>query len=813
MPLGGSVRGLATGERDNHPATMNRFGVRFRRIPWLVALVGYVAVTIVVLWPSIRPGRALVPADVITAVSPYREADGGFNADNPLLSDPPFQFYPWMVFLGEELRDGRLPRWNPTILGGVPVTPNGFVSPYYPGFWLVAVLGPLNAYNIFVALHLVVGALGLYALSRTLGAPPGAAWVGGLVSFVAGSWIHWSMHLSQLVGFVWLPWALAVTHRLIERPSLGRVAQLGLVFGIWWLGGNPQYVYLGTLTLLAYALVLLAVRRTRGAPLAPPAGAVLVGLLLGAALAAPVLLPTVSTADDILRQAEPVESLTQTHLSAGDAIRVLVPDARGNAADGVQYEGYLGEWDMDSPFLGAAVVPLVAVAVGGGWRRRRVWLLGGAALVLVLAFTPWLHPPLHAVLPGYDRFRVSARWIVILPALVAPLAALGVTDLLRGSRGTRRRLLIAAAVCGTALAVFLGNVVADRSAPQEYFGARVVAAAVPVAAVVAVGLIANRIRLVLALLTPILLAEALFHSTRWFPSVEEAGAYPRLPLVRTLEGRDGRLVHLGPDTLAIYAFGPNLPMVYGIEDVQGIAVLFPQQTDRYLRAIDDYGTFALELNTAPPVTDPTALRSPLLDALDVRTVVASGRVEVPAEYPLLMPGEPRAYSRASPGAAYLAPRASPATEESMWEAIQEPAWDPRESSYVMGLERPIRGGTGEVTLLARDGDLERWRVASEQGGFLRVSGAFHPGWSAWIDGAEARVLRADGMFRGVVVPPGRHDISFRFRNPPEEVGRWIAIVAALLIAGLILSMRLGRTAGSHHRGDRTGPTPSPTRRR
>ena len=733
------------------------------------------------LWPSIRPGRTLVPADVVTAVSPYREAAGGFEADNPLLSDPPFQFYPWLVFLGDELRDGRFPRWNPYILGGVPVTPNGFVSPYYPGFWLARLFDPLNAFSAFVALHLVIGALGLYAFARALRAPPSAAWVGGLVGFVAGSWVHWSMHLSQLVGFVGLPWALAACHRLCEAPSLKRATHLGLVVGLWWLGGNPQYVYFGMLTLIGYAFGLVVHRRVHGSPWPRPAAAVVVGMVLGGALAAPVLLPTAATTDDILREREPVESLTDTHLSAGDAIRVLVPDARGNAADEVYYRGYLGEWDMDSPFMGAAAIPLVAAAFGGRWRRWRIWLLGGVALVLLLAFTPWPHWPLHAVLPGYDRFRVSARWIAILPAFMAPLVALGVTDVRRRLPGARRLLVVAAGLSGLALVAFWIAVLSDEAAPHGYFGWRILAAALPVAAVAVIGMAASR-RSFVAALVVVILGEAIVHSTRWFPSVDEAAAYPRLPLVKTLEPRGGRAVHLGSAPEAIYAFGPNLPMVHGIEDVQGIAVLFPKAVDRYLRTIDDYGTFALELNTAPPLTTTDALRSPLLDALDVRTIVVSGGVEVPAGLPLLLPGEPRSYARPSPGPAVLVRTAKPSSVEAMWREIRDPLWDARNSAFVVGLERPVEGEAGTVRLVGRDADGERWSVDSEAGGFLRVSGAYHEGWVASVDGVEVPVLRADGMFRGVVVPGGRHSVEFRFRNPPEEAGRWIALGALLVIA-------------------------------
>ena len=39
---------------------------------------------------------------------------------------------------------------------------------------------------------------------------------------------------------------------------------------------------------------------------------------------------------------------------------------------------------------------------------------------------------------------------------------------------------------------------------------------------------------------------------------------------------------------------------------------------------------------------------------------------------------------------------------------------------------------------------------------------YYPGWVAEIDGKPARILRADVLFRGVEVPPGRRKVVFRY---------------------------------------------------
>jgi hypothetical protein len=53
-------------------------------------------------------------------------------------------------------------------------------------------------------------------------------------------------------------------------------------------------------------------------------------------------------------------------------------------------------------------------------------------------------------------------------------------------------------------------------------------------------------------------------------------------------------------------------------------------------------------------------------------------------------------------------------------------------------------------------------VESERGGMLALHDIYYPGWIAEIDGRQAPILRADVLFRGLEVPPGRHQVVFQF---------------------------------------------------
>jgi hypothetical protein len=62
-------------------------------------------------------------------------------------------------------------------------------------------------------------------------------------------------------------------------------------------------------------------------------------------------------------------------------------------------------------------------------------------------------------------------------------------------------------------------------------------------------------------------------------------------------------------------------------------------------------------------------------------------------------------------------------------------------------------GTTEVTL----------KVDAPQGGFVVLNDVWHPWWQVEIDGRPAELLRANVLFRAVMVPPGRSTVRFIFR--------------------------------------------------
>jgi hypothetical protein len=64
---------------------------------------------------------------------------------------------------------------------------------------------------------------------------------------------------------------------------------------------------------------------------------------------------------------------------------------------------------------------------------------------------------------------------------------------------------------------------------------------------------------------------------------------------------------------------------------------------------------------------------------------------------------------------------------------------------------------------------------------------YYPGWQATVDGAPARILRADGILMAVALPPGTHRVELVFAPASVTVGALVS--AASVLAWAVIMAR------------------------
>jgi hypothetical protein len=96
----------------------------------------------------------------------------------------------------------------------------------------------------------------------------------------------------------------------------------------------------------------------------------------------------------------------------------------------------------------------------------------------------------------------------------------------------------------------------------------------------------------------------------------------------------------------------------------------------------------------------------------------------------------------------------------------------------------IEPGPGQVVV----------RVNASAPGWLVLSDAWYPGWSARLDGIAVLMLRANYLFRAVYVPAGDHEVGLYYRPVSFWVGLLLSLSSILVIIILVRKISSGGAA-------------------
>lgn len=756
QPLGGSLGPLSLDER----------------LPWRVAAFILVVLWFALAWPWLS-GSVTIPWD----------ARAHFHAQ--------------IVFLANSIHRGESPFWLPYIFAGQPQIADPQSLIFSPPHLLLAIVNPdpsMRAVDTASFLGLLFGAFGVLGFARDRRWHVAAGLVAAL-AFAFGGSAGWRIqHTGQIFSMIYLPWSLWMLERALRLGSVRYGALAGFFAALIAL--DPDQVAFLTLVVLALYIGAFwltgrgALERFR-ATWKPVLAMGLVGLAI-------VAIPTLMVLHFAGMSNRPHFAIADAEMGSlhpSSLLTFIIANLFGTIGPA---ESYWGAPSVHWPYIVSlfiarnmanfymGLLPALGVLCWLSSREsleRRFVVLTITFLVMILyalgKYTPFFGV-LYNVLPGVALFRRPADSLFLVGSLGALLAGFGVNRFLMSDRIGKAFPILAggvillAFICGIGMAHWLGQL--ERSASDIAIAAAF--ALVSVLALILARAHATKKPVLVSAMLAVVLAADFGWNLR--PN-DSTGLSPQIYEVLNRNSPNAILAELKKrvvinetrrDRVELTGLGfewPNLGMIHRLENTLGYNPLrlrhFSLATGARdtVAGYDQHRFAALFPSYRSPFANLMGLRFIALpvpiERLDPRLrgnplpLVASTKDAFIYENPDTLPR------------VLITPQAEIIDQDRLVQFGDWPGTDLTRIAYIEQTKQALPGeGAGGVARIRtyRNTDIVI-ETDTPRGGVLLLNDVWHPWWFAKADGRDVPVLRANGAFRAVILPPGTRGVRFSFQ--------------------------------------------------
>ena len=675
-----------------------------------------------------KKSGALMPYLILLAAALIFFREVLFGSGYVIPWDFRYFHYPLATFIADALRAGHLPLWDPYTYCGRPVFADPQAQLFYPPTFITIVLSNIiGGDHLFyllewqLVLHVFQAGAFTYALLRNLGLTTAAALLGGLGFELSGFFASQTQHLGAIDAAAWLP--LAVFSVLVLAPSSKwkGIAGIGVSIAMSLLAGFPAV----SITVLLTTLLLALVRRV----LWPALGGVALAAFLGAVQLIPAMqLTSLSVA----------KYRTEWVMPGGLPLQSLVSLVSPNHYGIFDLHQYRGQWNPTFLYIYCGIAGIV-LAVGASIARPHklvppliglaflsaVWMLGTS--------TPAGAPLFYLTGRYFDGSVYPHYGLVVFNFSVALLAGFGAAHLLPKEW---MRYAAAGVLAVDLIYAGSGRPFNTASLAEE----------------------------------PGITRQSIDGSSRLLQTLrsELSGQAPPYRF------------DTNSDTVALSMMGP----LTGTPTANGYS---PMALARYIQVrllfangyrwgawyeIENLRSQIPALLNVRCLITRRLLDEQIMREANLRYVTADAGHYVYAQTDVL----PRFF------AVHRTVKAA-----SLADAVQlarDPTFDFGTAAIVEG-DAAVSAGETQVRVARYDLNDVRLRVSGNSSALLVTSEANYPGWEATMDGRRVPIVNTNIAFRGVAVPPGDHEVRFRFAPVTLAIG---ASISAVAWVGLGLSL-------------------------
>lgn len=761
----------------------------FRRLlPFLILLIS----VIVIYYPFFFQRKIPFSGDLLVgAYYPWLDYKWGtitgVPVKNPELSDLFSIGIPFKYLMVDIFKSGQLPLWNMFSFSGSPFLADYCSSVFFPGN-IILFLPKYFSWGLFIVIQTLTAGLGMLVFLKKYISNFYIRIISSLVFMLSGLMTTWA----EFGGGVWaiatIPWALFFVDLYIDRKRIFSLIMMSFCLVSLYLAGNYQIALFGSLLIGFYLLFNIKNRSTSFKEMIPIC--LYIALSIGISLI--ILLPVFSQTQLSVRSSE-IYSKAYNYglMPISNFIRLFAADFFGNPTT-YNYRGAFMYYE-NSPFLGTLTLPLILPLFFKTFRNKKniFWLVVLALSLLLILDSPITQLIYRQNLP-FLTFSSASRMLFITSLCVAILCS-NALSLLKDKKYQHYIKIF----CFIFISIIISSLTYLKfNETAQNFTVSLRNSIIPLA-LLSVPIILFKFSFLKKLYLPILLILFFLDFSRYFwkfnPFVDSSFIFPTTPAITFLQKQPGifRVGRLNREIMT-----PNTWMPYKLSSVEGYDPLVLENYSRFLNRVNNN-------NYYDGVNRYVELYSPdfnFLKSLNVKYLLSVNKdqkepieilknkkdLEIIFTDKSTVIYENKNYLER---AYFIKNTISAKDHIEVAKAIDDKNFSPLNNAIVLSQDSiPNLWSIGKVEIKSYKDNSLLLETLNQGRGFLVIADTYHPGWHVYIDGIEDKIYEINGALRGVIVPPGNHQIKMVFW--PDDIALAIKISLGSLFGMVILSICL-----------------------
>lgn len=724
-------------------------------------------------------------------------------------------------------QQGEIPLWNPTIFSGMPTQGSYLVSNY--GAINSAILKIGNK-GLYLWVFCVLGGIGTYILFIKLGLSKITSFFGTILFSITPYMFGLinASHGAKLIGMVYIPWVVASIIYTVKNCKWNNILWIGLASGIQLSSNHPQVVYYTWMLVGFYLLWNLGFAlkdksltwNSQGKPITLVLAGLLISILMVADPYASVFefqKHSNRGAVSVLDEKGDTESgtswdyATQWSFHPKETISFLYPYWYGlqnfpdKTVKSAAYWGYM-PFTQSTHYMGLLVV-LLAVLGAVLKKPDKLDLFFWVTTIMILivgfgSYFPVLFGPLFKLAPFFSKFRVPSMIYLLLPLTVGYLGARGLDTIMvllqkRNNKKTLKWILIIFGGFFTVtlvLLLFRDSLVSFvQTGEGTRFNRQILGQ-----------IITERKTLFdkglfLALIVSGSALAALWAGYNHKIKIQIVGVIFIAVTVIELWVIDNEFLHLKPQSSMENQFVATDVDRFLMADSSHYRIFPVDQfdTNRYgyfgITSIGGYRP--VKLRIYQDLMDARGLNNfNILNMLNVKYLVTAQKIDHPA-LALDFSGSSNIYrnTAAQPKAWFVSEIISVNSQKESLSGILAPTFNPTTTAIVNEFsgDPDVRKEGNLVQVLSLSSNEIIMKANCTTNSFLVLSEIYYkPGWVAFIDGVKTEVYQTNHVLRGIQVPPGNHEIFFKYDTKLWDTTRILSrSLFIVLLIGIVFINR------------------------